>query len=156
MYEIETEDYYEDIKDDVLEMFDTSNYDENHVSGIETGVNKKVIGLFKDEAGGKIIEEQVGLRAKLYSFKVGEGEGKKRCKGVKRSVVKKDITHEDYKKCLFGGEKVLRKMNVIRSHGHNIYSEEVNKIALSREDDKRTILSDGIRTNAIGYYWGGN
>ena len=97
----------------------------------------------KDEAGGKIIEEMVGLRAKLYSLKVGVEE-RKRCKGVKKSVVKKNITHEDYKKCLFGGEKLSRKMNVIRSHGHIIYSEEVNKVALSRDDDKRTILDDGI------------
>jgi hypothetical protein len=151
MYEIETEDFYEDIKDDVHEMFDTSNYPRSHPSGIETGVNKKKIGMMKDEAGGRIIVEFVGLRAKLYSFKIEGGMVTKRCKGVKRSVVEKDITHENFKECLESGKKELRKMNVIRSHGHNIYSEEVNKVALSREDDKRIILEDGINTNAIGY-----
>jgi hypothetical protein len=151
MYEIETEDFYEDIRGDVSEKFDTSNYEEDHRSSIGSQANKKKIGMMKDEVGGRIIEEVIGLRAKLYSIKFGDGEERKRCKGVKKSVVKKGITHEDYKKCLFSGEKVLRKMNVIRSHGHNIYSEEVNKIALSREDDKRTILDDGINTIAIGF-----
>jgi hypothetical protein len=154
MYEIETEDFYEDIRSDVSELFDMSNYEVDHPSRLASQTNKKVVGLMKDEAGGKVIEEMVGLRAKLYSIKIGSGEAgeeRKRCKGVKKSVVKKNVTHEDYKKCLFGGEKLLRKMNVIRSHRHNIYSEEVNKVALSRDDDKRTILDDGINTTAIGF-----
>ena len=52
-YLIETEDFYKDISPDVREMFDTSNFPKNHPSGIETGVNKKVVNMFKDEAGGK-------------------------------------------------------------------------------------------------------
>ena len=74
MYEIQTKDFYEDIKGDVKDRFDTSNYPSNHPSGIPTGCNKKVPGMFKDEAGGKIIDEFVGLRAKLYSYKMFEGE----------------------------------------------------------------------------------
>ena len=70
MYEIQTEDFYEDIKGDVKDRFDTSDYPSNHPSGIPTGCNKKVLGMFKDEAGGKIIDEFVGLRAKLYSYKM--------------------------------------------------------------------------------------
>ena len=50
-------------------MFDTSNYPKDHESGIKTGLNKKVIGMMKDECGGKQIEEFVGLRANLYSYK---------------------------------------------------------------------------------------
>ena len=100
MYEIRTEDFYEDIKGDVKDRFDTSNYPSNHPSGIPTGCNKKVLGMFKDEAGGKIIDEFVGLRAKLYSYKMFEGEESKKCKGVKRLVVKNSITHDDYKNCL--------------------------------------------------------
>jgi len=65
-YEIKTDDFYNDIKDDVEKLFDTSEYPENHPSGIKTGVNKKVIGMFKDEVKSKQIEEFVGLRAKLY------------------------------------------------------------------------------------------
>ena len=54
-----------------------------------------------------------------------EGEESKKCKGVKKSVVKKSIAQEDYKKCLFTGKEQLRKMNIIRSHRHEVYTEEV-------------------------------
>ena len=115
MYEIETEDFYKDISGDVKDRFDTSDYPPNHPSGIPTGCNKKVLGVFKVEVGGRIIEKFVGLRAKLYSHKLFEGEENKKCKGVKKSVVKSSITHEDYEQCLFTGKEQLRGMNVIRS-----------------------------------------
>ena len=152
MYEIKTEDFYKDISGDVKDRFDTSDYPPNHPSGIPAGCNKKVLGMFKDEAGGKIIDEFVGLRAKLYSYKMFEGKESKQCKGVKKSVVKESITHEDYKNCLFTGKEQLCKMNVIRSHNHDIYTEEVNKIALSSEDDKRDILEGLTDTLALGNY----
>ena len=152
MYEIQTEDFYKDINRDVKDRFDTSDYPPNHPSGIPTGCNKKVLGMFKDEAGGKIIDEFAGLRAKLYSYKMLEGEESKKCKGVKKLVVKNSITHEDYKNCLFTGKEQLRKMNVIRSHKHDIYTEEVNKIALSSSDDKRYILEGQTATFALGNY----
>ena len=98
MYEIKTEDFYKDISGDVKDRFDTSDYPPNHPSGIPIGVNKKVLGMFKDEVAGRCIEEFVGLRAKLYSYKMLEGEESKKCKGIKKLVVKKNITHEDYKK----------------------------------------------------------
>ena len=82
MYEIETEDFYKDISGDVKNRFDTSDYPDNHPSGIPTGINKKVLGMFKDEAMGKSIKEFVGLRAKLYSYKMFEGEESKKCKGI--------------------------------------------------------------------------
>ena len=69
-----------------------------HPSGIQTSVNKKVIGMMKDETGGKIIQEFVGLRAKQYSFKMWEDSSEhKRCKGIRKNVVKKHITHDDYR-----------------------------------------------------------
>ena len=150
MYEIQTEDFYKDISEDVKHRFDTSEYPPNHL--IPSGFNKKVLGMFKDEAGGKVIDEFVGLRAKSYSYKMFEGEESKKCKGVKKSVVKKSIAHEDYKKCLFTGKEQLRRMNVIRSHKHEIFTEEVNKITLSSSDDKRHILDDGVHTLALGHY----
>ena len=76
----------------------------------------------------------------------------KKCKGVKKSVVKNSITHEDYKKCLSTNKKLLRKMNIIRSYMHEVYTEEVNKVALSANDDKRYILEDGIHTFALRHY----
>ena len=103
MYEIQTEDFYKDISADVKHKFDTSDYPPNHPSGIPSGFNKKVIGMFKDAAGGKVTDEFVGLRAKMYSYKMFEGEKSKKCKGVKKSLVKKSIAHEDYKSvCLRG------------------------------------------------------
>ena len=154
-YEIETEDFYKDISGDVRGFFDTSNFPKGHSSGIEVGCNKKVVGMFKDEAGGKIIGEFVGLRAKLYAYKMHEGKEEKRCKGVKKAVVKRSINFEDYKTCLFTGNPQTRTMNVIRSHGHELFTEEVNKIALSANDDKRVILEDGIHTLAHGHWRAG-
>ena len=155
IYEIKTDDFYKDIAKDVQSKFDTSEFDKNHPSinnfGFKNGVNKKVIGMFKDEAGGKQIIEFVGLRSKLYSYKLYDKEHK-RCKGVKRSVVAKTITHEDYKNCLISKQEQLRTMNVIRSHGHEIYTEQINKVALSADDDKRIILDDGMHTLAYGHW----
>ena len=76
----------------------------------------------------------------------------KKCKGVKKSMVKKSIAHEDYKNCLFTGKEQLRKMNVIRSYRHEVYTEEVNKVTLCPCDDKRHILEDQIHTLALGHY----
>ena len=152
MYEIQTEDFYKDISADVKHRFDTSDYPPNHPSGIPSGFNQKVLGMFKDEAAGKVIDEFVGLRAKLYSYKMFEAEEIKKCKGVKKSVVKKSIMHEDYKKCLFTGKEQVRKMSVIRSCRHEVYTEEVNKVALCPIDDKRHILENGVHTLALGHY----
>src|ERR1043165_5429652 len=150
-YEIKTDDFFADIASDVRDRFDTSEYSKDHPSGIKTGVNKKVIGMFKDEAAGKQIEEFVGLRAKLYSYRMA-GEDHKKCKGVKKNVVKNSLTHDDYRDCLFTKREQSRRMNVIRSHQHEIYTEEVNKIALSCDDDKRVVMDDGISTLAYGHY----
>ena len=152
LYEIETEDFYKDISKDVKDRFDTSDYPKNHPSVIVTGINKKVLGMFKDEAAGKNITEFVGLRAKLYSYKMEEGKENKKCKGIKKAVVEKSITHEDYKTCLKTGKEQLRRQNIIRSYEHELYTEEVNKIALSAADDKRYLLKDSYDTLAWGHY----
>ena len=152
LYEIQTEDFYKDIAGDVWDRFDTSEYQKGHPSGIPTGINKKVLGMMKDEAKGKNIKEFVGLRAKLYSYKMEEGEENKKCKGIKKAVVEKSITHEDYKTCLKTGKEQLRRQNIIRSYEHTLYTEEVNKIALSAADDKRYLLKDSFDTLAWGHY----
>ena len=84
LYLIHTEDFYEDISCDILEKFDTSDYSPDHPSGIITGVNKKVIGMFKDEVAGKQITCFVGLRPKLYSFRIEEDKEVCKCKGIKK------------------------------------------------------------------------
>ena len=149
MYQIQTEDFYKDISKDVESKFDTSDYPQSHPSGIPTGLNKKVIGMFKDEVAGKQITHFIGLRPKLYSFKIEDGKNVKKCKGIKKSVVSKGITFEHYFDCLFTGEKQMRSMKVIQSKYHDIYSKEVNKIALSCEDDKRLVQINKVDTKAI-------
>ena len=149
MYEIKTKDFYKDISPDILSKFDTSDFSTNHKSGILTGVNKKVIGMFKDEVAGKQITHFVGLRPKLYSYKVEDEKELKKCKGIKKNVIKKKLDFDDYVKCLFTGEKEMRSMKIIRSENHDIYSKEVNKVALSNQDDKRQVLNDNIHTLAF-------
>ena len=94
IYSIEMDDFYKDIADDVENRFDTSGY--NPDRPLPVGLNKKVIGLMKDELGGGIMTEFVTLRPKMYDYKTGNSESKK-CKGIKKCFVKKTISFEDYK-----------------------------------------------------------
>ena len=158
MYLIKTDDVYYDIKKDVKKKFDTSNFPDVHPSGIKTGVNEKVVGMFKNEAAANNITHFVGLSysyliemlyGKNGKLKEPEEEEIRKAKGVKKNVIKKSITFEDYKKCLFSEEKVLKEMNIIRSKNHDIYSMSVNKVALSANDDKRIICSNKIDTLAL-------
>ena len=80
------------------------------------------------------------------------GREEKKCKGVKKGVVKNKITFKDYKDCLFSEEKQYKSMNTFRSRKHEIYTERITKIALSADDDKRIILGTGINTVAIGHH----
>ena len=84
--------------------------------------------------------------------KKAKGENKReidQAKGVKECVIKKSLSFEDYKKCLFTEEKETREMNIIRSQNHDIYSMTVNKVALSANDDKRLICENKINTLAL-------
>ena len=70
-----------------------------------------------------------------------------------KNVTKRSIQFDDYRECLFSRKEQHRKMNVIRSHCHNIYAEEINQIALSSDEEmtKRVITTDGIHTLAYGH-----
>ena len=103
---IKTNDFYKDISNDVENRFDTSNYEVNRP--LPTGKNKQIIGLMKDELGGKIITEFVTIRPKTYSFLTDDGKEDKKAKGTKKCVIKKKIKFNDYKKCLFSDELILR------------------------------------------------
>ena len=102
--------------------------------------------MFKDEAGGKQIVEFVVLRANLYSYKMFDGSEEKKSKGVTKNVTKRSVAFDDYRECLFSRKEQHRKMNVIRRHCHQIYTEEINKIALSSDDDKRIIMAEAEYT----------
>ena len=88
----------------------------------------------------------------MYSYITLEGEEDKKCKGVKKSVVKKSITHEDYKTCLFTKREAMRKQTILRSYEHQVYTEEVTKVALTGKDDKRCVMKNGVKTLAWGHY----
>ena len=147
---IKTNDFYEDIASDVENRFDTSNYEV--IRPLPTGKNKKIIGLMKDdELGGKIITEFVTLRPKTYSFLTDDGKEDKKVKGTKKCVIKKMIKFNDYKKCLLNGEIILKSQQRFISNKHDVYTEDVNKIALSNDDDKRIVSPDKISSYPYGY-----
>ena len=122
------EDFYKDIAEDVPARFNTSGY--NPDRPLPIGLNKKVIGLMKDELGGEIMTEFVILRPKMYAYKKGSAESKK-CKGIKKRVVRKTISFEDYEACLFGGGSSCRSQLMFRSLRHEVKTLKVNKLALS-------------------------
>ena len=137
--------------------FDTSGYCANRPLPIR--LNKKVIGLMKDELGGTIMTEFVTLRRKLYSFRKLNGaeapEGPcfmedKKCNGIKKCVVKKTLSFDDYKNCLLNpiNESVYRSQLMFRSSKHEVNTIKVNKVTLNRDDDKQIAKRDGISTLA--------
>ena len=146
---IKTEDFYKDIANDVEKRFDTSNYEVD--KPLSTGKNKKVIGLMKDELGGRIIREFVALRLKPYSYLTDECKEDKKAKGTKKCVIKRVIKFYDYKNCLLNGEVILKSQQRFISKGRDVYTENINKIALSSNDDKRLIASDKITSYPYGY-----
>ena len=147
---IETEDFYEDIASNVDKWFDTSAYNEDNNRPLPIGKNKKVIGKFKDEMNGKIMIENYNARAKTYAFKLDDDKETKRAKGTKKCVIKKDLTFENYKESVLKNKIIKRSQLRFKSDHHNVYTEEIDKIAISSNDDKRLQTFDGITTYPIG------
>ena len=160
---IESEDFYKDIANNVERWFDTSNYDKNDERPPRIGKNKNVIGLFKDELGSNIMTEFVVLRAKTYAYLIdGYNDDdydkkkitNKKAKGTKKCVIKRELRFKNYKDSLFNNKIILKSQQRFKSDHHNVYTEEINKIVLSSNDDKRIQTFDKIttypyRTNAF-------
>ena len=104
---ITTEYFFEDISNVVRIWFDTSNYDENDKRSFLIGMNKKVIGLFKDEIGGKIMKEFVVPRAKAYAYLMDDGSEKKRVKETEKAVIKRQLMFESYIDSLYNDTVIL-------------------------------------------------
>ena len=147
---IKTEDFYKDIASDVERWFDTSNYDEKDKRPLPIGKNKKVIGMFKDKLGGKIMTEFCALRAKAYAYQLDDDTEMKKAKGPKKCIVKRELTFKNYVDSLFNDEVIIKSQQRFRSNHHRVYTEEVNKIALSSNDDKRLQTHDRIITYPYG------
>ena len=154
---IKTEDFYRDIEDDVEKRFDTSDYKVDR--SLPTGKNRKVIGLTKDELGGMIMTEFVALRPKTYAYQIDDyndddddDDNKlKKTKGTKKCVIKKELKFNNYKDCLLNDKALLKSQQRFKSELNDVYTEDVNKIALSSNDNKRLIASDKITTYPYGY-----
>ena len=151
-YHIRTDDVYEDLYNH-KDMFDNSKYSKS--SKFYFDKNKLVIGKMKDETAGIPITEFIGLKPKMYSYKVEKQTDKikhtKKLKGITKSVIKKDINHNNYLSVLETNSVMWHKMKTIRSNYHEVSSYEINKISLSCYDDKRYILDDGITSYAYGH-----
>ena len=153
LYRIETEDLFQDISGDVAENFDTSEFPSDHpkvLDGTIKRMNKKVLGMMKDETCGKQIVDFVGLRAKCYSF-VTEENSQRKCKGIKKEVIKR-MNHKDWVTCLNEQNVLMKEMTCFRSKKHEIATVVLNKVALSANDDKRILMADGISTYAHGHW----
>ena len=109
-----------------------------------------VPGFFKDELGGKIITELVALRPRAYSYLDDDGNEHKKSKGTKRCAMKQKTMFRNFKNCLLNNETIYRSQERFKSYNHDAYTEEVNKIALSSNDDKRLQTFDRITTYPYG------
>ena len=141
---IMTEDFFENIYDVVKVWFDISNYDENDKRPVLISMNKKVIGLFKDELGGKVMKEFVALRGKTYAYLMDDGSEKEKAKGTKKCVIKRELMFENYIDSSYNGTVILRPQQRFKSDHNELHTEEVYKAALSSNDNKRLQTFDRI------------
>ena len=106
--------------------------------------------MFKDELGGKIMKEFCALRAKTYSYLMDDNSEVKKSKGTKKCVIKLKTMFENYTDCLFNNKIILKSQQRFKSYNHDVYTEEVDKIALRSDDDKRLQTFDRVITYPYG------
>ena len=94
--------------------------------------------------------EFFALRAKAYAYKFDDDTEHKKAKGTKKSVIKRELMFENYKDSLFNDKIILRSQQRFRNDHHRVYTEEVNKTALSSNDDERLQTYDKITTYPYG------
>ena len=178
---VKTNYIYKDIAEDVETRSDNSNYELDRL--LPKGKNKKVIGLMKDELGGKIMIKLVGLRAKTYSYLIDGGSKNKKAKVTKKCVIKRKRKLENHRNCLEASQLenkindleknkidmgsffcckrkqkefiknnklILKTLQRFKSERYNDFTEEINKIGLSSDDDKRIQSIDSMKTYAYG------
>ena len=126
---IKTDNIYKDIVEDVETRFDTSDY-ELECNSINKPLPKgkkikKVIGLMKDELGGKIMKKFVGLRAKTYSYLIDDVNENKKAKDTKKYVIKRRLKFENYKSCL-EATQIENKINYLEKDKIDVDSIEEN------------------------------
>ena len=155
---IETDDFFKDIKDDLKEWFDTSGYDKNRVLPDEfkknASVNKKIIGKMKDELGKGHMSEFVAIAPKVYAYQQIHIDNTlsvdKKARGTNKSVTKKSLSFDLYKKCLFNNEAVKCIQNKVKNTPSCIDIVKMKKIALKNCDNKKLWYFNGIKTYPSG------
>ena len=153
-YEIKTEDVYEDMRPASDELFDFSEYPRDHP--LQSNKNKKVVNKFKDEAGSKIITGFVGLRSKMYAYQTYDPANKstkedKKCKGIKKSVVKQELKFNNYREILLNESKMMSTMTCLRSYNHEIHTITQTKTSLSAYDNKRFLINS-VESRSHGHW----
>ena len=163
--DVKTEDFYKDIADDIDKWFDTSKHDKDDNRPLPIGKNKNVVGKFKDKLDGKIIIEFLALRAKAYTFLTDCYDDddddddddydknkiiNKKAEVTNKCVIKRELTFKNYKDSLLNNEIVIKSQHRFRSDHHNVYTEDVNKIMLSSNDDRRIQTFDRITKYPYG------
>ena len=106
--------------------------------------------MFKDELGGKIMKGFCALRAKTYAYLMDDDGERKKAKKTKKCVIKRRPMFQNYKYSLFNNETILKSQLRFKNDHHNVYTEEVNKIALNSNDDKRLQTFDRVTTYPYG------
>ena len=144
---IKTEDFYKDIADDVKKWFYTSNYSEDNKRPLPRGMKTKVMGLWKDELGGKIMIEFFDLRPKTYSDLTDNDNNVKKAKGTQKYVITRILKFNDYKDFLFKNEIILKSQQWFKCEAHNVHTEEINNIG---NDDKILQTFDRITSYPYG------
>ena len=147
-YSIETQDIYSNMKLH-SDLYDFSAYPRSHP--LYDPTNKKVLGKMKDELNSVPMSEFLGIRSKMYSFRSSDGDESKKAKGIKKDFVKRELSFNDYYKCVFQHKVIPSRFNCIRSRKHKVYSASVHKVALSPFDDKR-YLYNATESLAYGHY----
>ena len=104
----------------------------------------------KDELGGKIMAEFVALRPKTYSYLINDGGSDKKAKGTNECVIKRRLKFNDYKDCLLNNEIIVKTQQRFKGERHDVYTKEINKIAVSCNDDKRLQTFDEITSYPYG------
>ncbi|WAR05701.1 hypothetical protein MAR_021070, partial [Mya arenaria] len=147
MYYVETQDVYRDMLQKI--------YLYQQIIHCLQMTEKKKIGVFKDELGGVPMKEFVALRPKMYSSIYDKNDkeiNEKSCKGISRSVVKRELMHEHYKDTLLRSTQTKHTMFGLHSDHHIMYCDKITNISLSAFDDKRYWFDDGIGSVAYGHY----
>ena len=142
-----------------FKWFDTSNYDKNDNRPLALGKNKNVIGMFKDELGGKIMTKFWPARVKIYSYLIDDYDDddydknkiiNKKAKGTKKCVIKRTLKFKDYYDSVFKNKTIIRSQPGFKSDHYIVHTEEANKSAISSNDDKRIQIFDKVPTYPYG------